>query len=148
MSKVNTNVYCFLFSLKGEISLSSFNNNNLFHSPPPKKRSCCLFDTASQATCNLPVRLQCILVLHKNFLLLQEERDSFIGQVFGLVSVLRSQFKEDKITVRLDIGSWLIFSICYRLCNNIMINLHSVIPVYLYLCPIFYWSQLYWFFRF
>ena len=40
-----------------------------------------------------------------NFLLLQEERDSFVGQVFGLVSVLRSQFKEDKITVRLDIGS-------------------------------------------
>lgn len=27
-----------------------------------------------------------------------EERDSFVGQVFGLVSVLRSQFKEDKIT--------------------------------------------------
>ncbi|CAH3192191.1 unnamed protein product [Porites evermanni] len=27
-----------------------------------------------------------------------EERDSFIGQVFGLVSVLRSQFKEEKIT--------------------------------------------------
>lgn len=65
----------------------------------------CLILIASQATFNLPVRLQCNIGNAYNFLLLQEERDSFVGQVFGLVSVLRSQFKEDKITVRLDIGS-------------------------------------------
>ena len=36
------------------------------------------------------------------FVLLQEERDCYIGQIFGMMSVLRSQCKDDKISVSIN----------------------------------------------